>query len=568
MLESVRKEIINALVKAAKIQPHEAAALLETPKSPELGDLAFPCFKLAAKFKTSPQNIAKDIVSKLPKLKSVKKVQVMGPYINFFLSSSNLAENVLTEIYKTKNKFGSGLQKKGNAMVEFSHPNTHKAFHIGHLRNIALGESLARVLENYGYKVIRANYQGDIGPHVAKCLWAYLRYHKGEVPKKDRGLWLGKVYAEGAKKHATSEEVQKEVAELNLKLYAGKDKSLMSLWKKTRQWSLEDFSKIYKELGAKFDELYFESQIEAAGKRIALELLKKGIAKRDQGAIIVDLAPYGLGVCVILTSEGYPLYTTKELGLAEKKLSKYKLDKSIHVVGQEQELFFKQMFKIYELMGSPLAKKDYHLSYGLVILPEGKMSSRLGDVITYHELAEKAKAKAYKEVKKRNPKFKDAKIKQVADKIAIAALKYGMLKQASAKTITFDWEQALEFQGDTGPYLQYSLVRANKILEKVKIKPTAKIAFDLLKTNEEADLIKKIADFKEIVTKAAEQYSPNIIANYAYDLTQVFNSFYEKCPVAKADKKTKAARVLLVWAFAQTLRNALNLLGIEEVEVM
>jgi len=567
-----KTQIAELVAAAAKLPPHDIIAILEVPRATELGDFALPCFRLAAQLKKDPKLIAKDIAShiKIPKGSLVKSVKVAGPYVNFFLSSSNLAEQILGEVYKAKDQFGSGTKKKEKLMVEgFGQPNTHKALHIGHLRNICLSDSLSKVLKFSGWLVLTANYVGDVGTHVAKVMWYMQKYHlfHSHTKQKNKGEWLGKLYAEAVKKVKDHTEYQKEVSEIHQKLEQKKDKELLKLWKTTREWSLQEFKRIYKELGVEFDTWFFESEVEQSGKKLALELLKKKIARKDQGALLVDLSDWGLDVFLVLKSDGTALYSTKELALAKLKFEKFKIDRSIHVVGSEQSLYFKQLFKTLELMGFKQAENCYHLAYELVMLATGKMSSRSGEVVLYSDLIDQAKSRALEEVKKRNPKL-GKKAELIAEKIALAALKYGMLKQAPNKVITFDWERALEFQGDTGPYLQYSLVRANKILEKVKAKPSLKVDFDLLKTTKEAELIKKIAGFKEIVAKAAEQYAPYLIANYSYELTQVFNEFYEACPVAQADKKVKEARTLLVWAFAQTLKNALILMGIEEVEVM
>jgi len=561
--------IIETIAAATKLPPHEIASILEVPKVPELGDFALPCFRLAAKMKKDPKLIAKDVAAhvKFPKGSAIKEVKVVGPYVNFFLSRSNLAETVLTEVFKAKDNFGAGTKKQEKLMVEFSNPNTHKAFHVGHLRNAVLGDSLVRTLRFLGFPVIAANYMGDIGTHVAKVMWFMEKYHSLHEHKtqKNKGEWIGNLYAEAAKKVENHPEYEKEVSGVLQELESGKNKELTNLWKITRIWSLQEFKRIYNELGIKFDEWFFESQVEEAGKKIALELLKKKIARKDQGALLVDLSDYDLDVFLILKSDGTSLYSTKDLELAKLKFEKYKIDRSIYIVDSRQSTYFKQLFKTLELMGFKQASNCYHLAYEFVNLESGTISSRSGEVVLYSELFDKLKSKALQEVKKRNPKLKKAG--EIAEKIALAALKYGMLKQAPSKVITFDWEKALEFQGDTGPYLQYALVRAKKILEKVG-KPSAKVDFNLLKADEEVALAKKILDFKEIVAKAAEQYAPYLIANYAFELTQAFNEFYEKCPVAQADKNTKEARTLLVWAFAQVLKNALDLLGIEEVSVM
>lgn len=563
-------QVIDFIVKATKLPHHEIASILEIPKNQEMGDFALPCFKLAARMKKDPKLIAKDVAAhiKLPKDSTIKELKVAGPYVNFFLNKTNLAESVLKEVFKEKENFGVGLKKKEKIMVEFSNPNTHKAFHVGHIRNAVLGDSLTKTLRFSGFSVIAANYLGDIGTHVAKVMWFMDKYHTLHEHKKqkNKGEWIGNIYAEATKKVENHPEYEKEVSEVLQKLELGKDKTLNNLWKTTKEWSMQELKRIYKELEIKFDVWFFESQVESAGKKIALELLKKKLARKDQGALLVDLSEYDLDVFLVLKSDGTALYSTKDLALAKLKFDKYKIDRSIYVVDSRQSTYFKQLFKVLELMGFKQAPKCYHLAYEFVNLESGTMSSRSGEVVLYTELFDKLKSKALQEVQSRNSKI-GKKADVIAEKIALSALKYGMLKQAPNRVITFDWERATEFQGDTGPYLQYSLVRANKILEKVA-KPTAGVDFDLLKSEQEIKLVKNIAAFKDIVAKAAEQYAPYLIANHAFELTQAFNEFYEKCPVAQADKKTKDARTLLVWAFAQTLKNAFSLLGIEEVEVM
>jgi arginyl-tRNA synthetase len=412
--------------------------------------------------------------------------------------------------------------------------------------------------------VISANYIGDIGTHIAKWLWFYTKFYKGKIPKQKIEKWLGEIYAQAAKKVESHEKYHTEAAEVLKKLEA-KDKKLTKLWQETRKLSLNELNKIYKTLGVKADITFYESQVESEGKKIVHELLKKGLVKKDKGAILIDLKKYDLDVFLLLKSDGAALYSTKDLALAKLKFQKYKIDMAIYITAQEQVHYFKQLFKTLELMGFKQASKCYHLPYSFILMHGKKMASRAGEIVSFEDLFNEAKEKALEEIKKRNPKNKEVDV--IARKIALAALKYGMLKQSAEKTIDFDFEHSLTFEGDTGPYLQYALVRAKKIISKAG-KSSAKVNYALLKTQQETDLAKAIAKFPELVAKAAEQYTPNVIANYAYELTQVFNTFYEKCPVIKADAKTKAARVLLVWAFAQVLKNALNLLGIDEVEVM
>jgi len=556
----MKKEVINLLTKETKIKKQEIENLIESPPSPELGDYAFPCFSLVKKLKSKPEEIAQDLASKFKPGKGIDKVEAKGPYINFFVNKKILAEKTIKEILKEKSNYGK-KKKKLKVMVEFSQANTHKAFHVGHIRGTSLGESLARIAEFFGGKVIRANYQGDTGMHVAKWLWCYLKYHKKEKLKKQEA-WIASIYVDAIKRLRENEELQKEVDEINRKLEEGKDKKLNELWKKTRELSLESLEKIYKQLNTKFDEYYFESQVEKRGKEIARELLKKKIAKKSKGAIIVNLEKYNLGVWVLLRQDGTVLYSAKDLALAEKKFKDYKLDFSLYVHGSEQNLHFKQLLKTLKLMKFKPLEKIYTVSFGLVRLPEGKMSSRTGENILYSEFMREVRKQAKKEIKKR-VKISKLELEKRAGKISIAAIKYSMLKQSPEKVIIFNPKQALSFEGNTGPYLQYSYARASSIIKKAKSKLKVKV-IDL--TNSEIQLIKKLYQFPEIVEKAYENFDPSLIANYSFELAQIFNEFYHSCPVIKS--KQVSFRLALVQAFRTVIKSSLALLGIEVMEEM
>ncbi len=560
----MKSRVVSVLAKASKLSKSEVELLLEVPIIEKFGDYAFPCYRLAAKKKKDPKKAATELAKKI-KNPIISKIEVKGAYVNLFFDNKKLVSEVLKEVNTKKSKYGAGKKQKQRLMIEFSQPNTHKLFHIGHFRGTCLGESLVKLEKFYGYPVTSANYIGDIGKHVAKWIWFFTKFYKKKIPSKDIGNWLGEIYVSAAQKLQGHEEYETEVEEILNKLEKG-DKNLTKIWNKTKNLSLYDFKSIYKKLGVKFDVWFYESKVEKEGKKIVQELLKKKIAKKDQGAILIDLSKYGLDVYLILKSDGSSLYSTKDLALAKRKFRKYKIDKSIYITGAEQVFYFKQLFKTLELMGFKQAKNCYHIPYGLVLLQGKKMASRAGDVISFSELFEKAKKKAKLEVVKRNPTTK-SEIKSVIDKIALAALKYEMIKQSPEKTINFDWQRALSFEGDTGPYLQYALVRANRILEKVG--KLGKSNPKLLFKKSEIDLAKTIAKFPDIIERAAKQYQPYLIANYSYELANAFSRFYEKCSVINANnKQLKDARAHLVKAFAQTLKNTFSLLGIEEVELM
>lgn len=557
----MKEKIISSLVKVTSLTKGEIEKLIEAPPSPELGDFAFPCFSLAKSLKKSPVQIAQDLASKLS-TKDFEKVEAKGPYINFFLNKSSLAENTLNEILKQKDKYGSEKIASEKTMIEFSQPNTHKAFHVGHIRGTSLGESLARIMESAGNKVIRVNYSGDTGMHIAKWLWCYQKFHANEKLKDDES-WIASIYVDAVKRLAENENFQEEVDELNRKLESREDKKLNELWKKTRTASINSWKKIYSELSTKFDVHYFESEVEQPAKNLAKELVQKKIAEISDGATIVNLKKYDLGVFLLLRKDGTVLYGGKDISLAARKFSEFKLDKSYYVIGREQDLYIHQVFKTFELMKSPAAGKSFYIPVSEVRLPWGKMSSRTGDNIIYSQFKEELVELAKTEIQERQ-KISGKELENRALKIAVATMKYAMLKQDINKNIIFDKNEAMSFEGNTGPYLLYTYARAKSILRKAKYKK-AKFKIPEL-SEEEKQLILQLSKFPEEVKKAYFALAPNTIANYSYSIAQQFNEFYHKTKILGSENEQFG--LALVDAFSQTLKNSLNLLGIEVLEQM
>lgn len=580
MLNDIKNELAKQLEGISKASQDEILSSFESPKE-DFGDLATKiAFLLASKEKKNPVQIAKELTEKLneklknKKINFVERIETKGPYINFYFNNEFYSE-ALKKILKEKEKFGTEKKTKKDSkkiMVEFFDSNTHKGVHIGHIRTMCLGEAVSRILEYSGNEIIRANYQGDIGPHVAKCLWGLINIYKEKAPSTNRGTWLGKVYADASDKIKGNEKLEKEVQEITVKLYAG-DKKLTELWKKTRQWCLEDFKSMYKEFNVNFDEFYFESETQEIGMKLVKDFLKKGIVKEDQGAIIIDFKDEDLGVCVLITKEGYPLYPTKDIGLAKLKFDNYNLQRSIHVVGKEQEFYFKQLFKAFEKIGSEMpvfekaAKVSHHLVYELVMLPEGKMSSREGTLVLYEDLREKLLELTKQEVKKRHEDWSSEEVEKTAMQIALAAIKFSMLRRESNRVLLFNWDEALNLEGDTGPYLQYAYVRAKGILEKTKEKSVVNPKYNF--NEQEKKLIKKLCEFPELIEKTARDMAPNYLADYLIDVAGYFNKFYTTSRVlnAESDVETKT-RLGIVSASGILLKNGLDLLGIECPEKM
>jgi arginyl-tRNA synthetase len=508
-------------------------------------------------------------------LSGFEKVEAVKGYLNLYFSTFSYANRVVGTVLEEKAQFGKTTKNHQRVMVEFSQPNTHKAFHVGHLRNVILGNSVCNILDSAGYDVIRANYIGDIGLHVIKWLWNYLTYHKGEEPGEDRYRWMTDLYTEADRRYNDDPEAEPQVRALFAR-WDARDPELVKLWEQTRQWSLEGFDQIYKTLGVPFDHYYYESEVEESGKVFVEEMIKKGIARdeRPDGAVIVPLDDLAgtkekYRVLVVLRSDGTSLYSTKDLPLAVKKFEMFHLDKSVYVIDVRQSLYMQQIYKTLEFMGYDFAKKCYHLAYEIVNLPGNvTMSSRDGTVVLLEDLINEATSRALQIVKEKNPDLSLEDQKSVARMVALGGIKYSMLSRDNTKIVTFDWETALTFEGQAAPYIQYAFVRANSIMRKAgqQIPAEGKVDFEL--STQEVQLIDLISRFSNEVTRAAAEYKPMMVANYAFSLAQAFNDFYNACPVLTAEEPVRGFRLRLTAAARQAVSNSLSLLGIDCPEVM
>ena len=528
------------------------------------------------------QEMAEQVRGQMGSVEGVSHIEAVKGYINIYFETSAYARRVVDNVLASGADFGRGAAKGQRLMVEFSQPNTHKAFHVGHLRSAILGDSLARIVDFAGYDTVRSNYPGDMGLHVIRWLWAYLKFHNGEEPETDITHWMGEVYSDATKKLEENPELEAEVRALYVR-WDKRDPEVVALWEKTRQWSLNGFDQMYDSLDIKFHKYYFNSEEEQPGKEIVADLVKRGIAidERPEGAVIVKLDDL-LGnknekyrVLVVLRSDGTALYATEDLSLVLHKFRDYPdLVRSIYVVDVRQSLHFTQVFKTLELAGYEQAKKCVHVSYELVTLPGNVvMSSREGTVVLLENLIREAIERAKEEAKKKNPNLSEEQLDAVAKAVGLGALKYPMLARDNTKIVTFDWQAALDFNGQAAPYIQYAHVRCNSILRKAKaevqISSELELAtFDYDLDPSEIELIESISRFPVEVQRAAEEYKPLIIASHGYELARAFASFYDKCPVIQAEPNVRAARLALVMAAKQAMANALNLLGIQAPDVM
>ena len=532
---------------------------------------------------------------------TIEKIEVAPPgFINFWLSKEYLMSQI-EKIIKEKDGFGKLATFKGKKMmVEFAHPNTHKLFHLGHLRNISLGESIVRILEANGAEVVRANYQGDVGLHIAKCLYGILQTQNAKRKTQNYNSklktlktlnqkieFLGKAYVQGNKAYEEDENAKQEIIKINEQIY-NQDPKIMPLWQKTRQWSLDYFDRIYKRVDSKFDRFYFESEM-VEGKEMAQSAVEKGILKKSEGAIIFDGKKYGLDIRVFVNALGFPTYEAKELKLAELELAEFgKIDQCLHVVGPEQISFFKVTFKAEELLNPEKFKgKQHHLVYGWVRLKRGKMSSRAGKVVLAEWLIDEVKKRLLKEFKMSE---------EVGEKVAVGAVKYSFLKVSPRSEIAFDIDESINMEGDSGPYLQYTYARCRSVLRKaddykdVIAQFIARSSRELKFANpEEMAILRTIYKFPEVVGEAGQNYAPNLICNFLFDLAQKFNGFYNKHRILQQGNKAtrqqgnkeqkneiakernseiRTFRLALTQATAQVIKNGLYLLGIKVLEKM
>ncbi|MBN1129922.1 MAG: arginine--tRNA ligase [Chitinispirillaceae bacterium] len=545
-----------------RLSPKDIERMLETPPQESLGDFAFPCFPLARSLRKNPAVIAGEIRQALAGDPAIERIEVVSGYCNFFLNRQALARKTLD--LTADESFGRPSVSR-RVVVEFASPNSNKPLHLGHLRNLSIGESVARILAFCGNSVVRTSINNDRGVHICKSMLAYAELGKGTTPQKEgrkSDHFVGDYYVLFSRK-AAEDEAWNERAQEMLRKWEAHDSPTVELWKTMNTWAFEGFAATYRLFGIAFDKEYFESEIYKSGKEIILDGLEKGIfKKREDGAVIADLSEENMGDKVLLRPDGTSVYIVQDLYLAVLKDREFPYDLSLYVVGNEQEYHFAVLKALFTKLGYPLAGRIAHLSYGMVELPEGKMKSREGTVVDADDLISDTQELAKTEVRERYAISPEA-IDERSLKIALAAIKYQLLRVDIAKNMVFDPKKAIAFEGDTGPYLLYSYARASSILRKAGTMPVPEIG--TLEPGE-IRLLKKLGGFPDALQGAYEKFSPSLIAAYGFELAQAFNEFYHSCPVIGSD--TAGFRLALVERFRTVLKRCLWLLGIEEIEEM
>lgn len=561
------KDLLFQSLKRLEIEVSEIN--LEHPVLISHGDYSSNVAMIYAKNENkNPREFAEEIVKEINKNlnEDIEKVETAGSgFINFYLSEKFFSKSIL-EIYNEGESFGKNDSLKGKkVMVEYTDPNPFKELHAGHLMSNSVGESVSRLMEFTGANVLRANYQGDVGPHVAKAVWGMLK-NKKDQPLEDSSLqekisFIGHSYVEGANAYNNSQKSKDEIDKINRSVYEKNNPEIMSVYSWGRKISLLYFEKIYKKLDTSFDYYFFESETAEKGKKIVNEGLKKGIFEKSEEAVVFKGEQYGLHTRVFITSLGLPTYETKDLGLNTYKFEKENLDMSVVVTANEQTEYFKVMLKALSFLYPEVALKTVHVTHGMLTTPEGKMSSRKGNVIgggTLFDEAEKLALEKTKKGKKFDSKEEEKEASQI---IALSALRFAILRQSPGKNVVFDFDQSLSLEGDSGPYLQYSVTRAISALERAKkldLNPDISKKIFL-----NTELERLLYRFPEVVIRAQREFAPHYIINYLITVASSFNYFYSEHRIADENDPTSGYKVILVESFKTVMKNGLYLLGIK-----
>ncbi|NFA59819.1 arginine--tRNA ligase [Clostridium sporogenes] len=539
--------------------------LIEIPPKKEMGDYAFPCFQLAKTFRKAPNLIAEELKEKINK-EGFEKIVTVGPYVNFFVDKTVLIKDVLEKVLNEKEKYGSSKLGEGkNVVVEYSSPNIAKPFHIGHLFTTAIGNALYKILSFEGYNCIGINHLGDWGTQFGKLISAYRRWVDEEALEKDAIGELLRIYVKFHEEAEKDPELEKE-ARLNFKNLEDGSEEETELWNRFKDLSLKEFNKVYDMLGIKFDSLAGESFYSDKMDAVVQEIDDKGLLVDSNGAKVVMLDEYNIPPCMIKKSDGATIYATRDLAAAIYRKKTYDFYKCIYVVGTPQALHFKQVFTTLKLMGHDWADDCKHVGFGLVKLANKKLSTRNGDVVFLEDLLNQSVEETLKIINEKNPNLKNKE--ETAKKLGIGAVVFTYLKNNRERDIVFDWKEILSFDGETGPYVEYSYARGKSILRKAG-ELTGEADYSKLSSKEEFELAKLLGGFNDAIMNAINKLEPAMVTRYVIEVAKAFNKFYNAHGILNAeDNDVKLSRIKLVEATCQVIKNALNLLGIDAVEEM
>lgn len=551
------KKYIASKIKVEGVEDEEIYSSIALPPNSQMGDYALPCFKFAKVLRKSPVVIAQELASGINTDEIISQVSAVNGYLNFKISKEGLARDVLAEIFDKGEKYGSSDIGSGKTIcIDYSSVNIAKPFHIGHLSTTVIGSALYKIFNFLGYKAVGINHLGDYGTQFGKLISAYKHWGNREEVEKGGIHAVNDLYVRF--NNDADEEMESEAREY-FRLIESGDKEANELFDWFKELTLKYVKKIYDRLGVHFDSYAGERFYTDKMQPVIDELKAKGLLIESNGARIVDLEQYGMPPCLILRSDGASLYATRDIAAAIYRKNTYDFDKCLYVVAYQQNLHFRQFFKVIELMGREWAKDLVHVAYGMVSLEDGAMSTRKGKVVWLEDVISKCVQKAYNVVNEKNPSLENKD--EIAEKVGIGAVIFGALYNNKIKDITFSYDKVLSFEGETSVYVQYTCARASSVIEKAG-NYVARMPENLTVGDEEFEVVKSLSSFPEIVLDAADKYEPSYIARYAVDLAQKFNKFYFDCKILTAEDGVKDFRLLLTKATLRTLENALSLLGI------
>lgn len=561
----MKNKIIDLLDQTIEeLDKEKIADILEIPPKEDMGDFAFPCFQLAKVFRKAPNMIAQEIAEKIPQSENLSKVAAMGPYVNFYVNKEIYVKEVL-------NKIGSdyGASDEGNGKticIDYSSPNVAKNFHVGHLRTTIIGNSLYHIFDKLGYKVERINHLGDWGTQFGKLIVAYKKWGSKEAVEEKGIPELLELYVRFHKEAEKDDSLNDQAREWFVKMEQG-DKEALEIWEWFKDISLIEYKRIYKILNVDFDHYTGESFYRDKTAAVVQELKEKGLLEESEGAKIVNLEKYDMAPCLVTKKDGSSIYATRDLAAIFYRKNTYHFDKCIYVTGLEQKLHFAQVFKVVELMGYEWAKDQLiHVPYGLVSLEGGKLSTRNGNIIYAEDILKESVSKIREIIAEKNPDLKDKE--DVAQKVGIGAIIFNDLYNQRIKDVTFTWEKIHSFDGETGPYVQYTYARAASVLRKTGISEVGEIDASLITDDTSVALLKEIERFPEVVKTAAQRLEPSVVSRYVMAVAQAFNRFYHENQCNVEDENLMKARVKLVLVAKQVIKDALDLLGIQCPEQM
>ncbi|MEQ8767504.1 MAG: arginine--tRNA ligase [Planctomycetota bacterium] len=567
-MSDFKREIAECIAPVSGLAVEEVLGLIARPRDESHGDFAFPCFVLAKQRKMAPPKIAAELAAEIQAPPSVSKIEPAGPYLNFFIDRSTRAGRVLEDIEREAECFGSSDEGKGQKVViDFSSPNIAKPFGIGHLRSTVIGNAIGRLLRFRGFETIGVNHLGDWGTQFGMLMVGLERWgdeaaiQASQTPVLD----LNDLYVRANAESKEDTSIRDEARAWFKRLEDG-DAEAQRLWTWFKEVSLKEFERIYQRLGVTFDhttgESFFNDKLEST-----VETLEKaGLVKESEGAQVVDLEPYDMPPCLLRKSDGATLYATRDLAAALYRHEAYGFDTCLYVVGTPQSLHFQQFFKVLELLGKDWAKNLTHVPFGLIKFEGVKMATRLGNLILLDEVLQQAVDKVLEAIEEKNPDLENKA--EIAEHIGIGAVIFNDLRARRVKDINFRWEDVLNFEGESGPYVQYTYVRFASILRKADQKATTNGDVSLLQTDEERGVLSKLEQFPDTVRRAAAEYEPSIVSNYLLELSALCNSFLHKHRFLSDDVALTRARLRLASAVRQVLGNGMRLLGMTPVEEM